>query len=50
MAYLFALSDSATTAASAIELSLTSNVSDLDVRITGASVPVMIHPFLHFVV
>jgi hypothetical protein len=47
--YLFCIA-SATTAASAIEFILTSNVSDLDVRITGAFVPVRIQPFLLSVV
>ena len=42
--YLFL---SATNAAKAIEFTLVSNVSALEVNITGADVPTKRHPFLH---
>ena len=44
MYYLFIVS--ATTAANAIEFTFVSKVSERDVKITGAFVPVKIHPFL----
>ena len=41
---------SATIAASAIELTFTSNSSERDVKITGAFVPVKIFPLTHLAV
>ena len=48
--YLFFFKFSATIAARAMEFTFVSNVSERDVRITGAFVPVKIQPFLTFAV